>query len=104
LPISTHGLDAEALWSVAAWGRQLFNNALMVALPGLTALLVVNLSLGVMSRAAPSLNLFAVGFPLSLACGLGIVYVGLPMVQTTFVGSLEAAFDLIRSLLNLADS
>ena len=101
LPISTSGLSPEALWTVSAWGSQLFSNALMVALPGLTALLVVNLAFGVMSRAAPSLNLFAVGFPATLACGLGIIYVGLPTVQATFIGSLETAFALIRNLLNV---
>jgi flagellar biosynthesis protein FliR len=100
LPISAKGLGPEALWQVSAWGSQLFTNALMVALPGLTALLVVNLAFGVMSRAAPSLNLFAVGFPATLACGLGIIYVGLPTVQATFIASLEAAFALIRGLLN----
>ena len=61
----------------------------MVALPGMTALLVVNLAFGVMSRAAPTLNLFAVGFPVTLIFGLVIVYVGLPAVQATFVESLE---------------
>ncbi len=102
LPVGTSGLSSDAFWQVAAWGRQLFANALMVALPGLTALLVVNLAFGVMSRAAPSLNLFAVGFPATLACGLGIIYVGLPSVQASFVGSLEDAFGLIRSLLNMS--
>jgi flagellar biosynthetic protein FliR len=101
MPVGPHGLSPEALWQVGAWGSQLFSNALLVALPGLTALLVVNLAFGVMSRAAPSLNLFAVGFPATLGCGLAIIYVGLPSVQATFTASLEAAFDLIRSLLNL---
>jgi flagellar biosynthesis protein FliR len=101
LPVSAQGLSSDALWLVTAWGNQLFTNALLVALPGLTALLVVNLSFGVMSRAAPSLNLFAVGFPATLACGLAIIYIGLPSVQATFTDSLEAAFDLIRNLLQL---
>ena len=35
----------------------------------MTALLVVNLAFGVMSRAAPTLNLFAVGFPVTLVFG-----------------------------------
>lgn len=93
------GLGSEQLWSVAAWGSQLFTGAVMVALPGMTALLVVNLAFGVMSRAAPSLNLFAVGFPISLIFGLVIIYVGMPAVQSTFIDSLDAAFGLIRSLL-----
>lgn len=99
LPVGQTGLGSEQLWNVVAWGSQLFTGALMVALPGMTALLVVNLAFGVMSRAAPSLNLFAVGFPISLIFGLVIIYVGMPAVQSTFVESLDAAFELIRGLM-----
>jgi len=98
LPVGTTGLGQEQLWTVIAWGSQLFSGALMVALPGMTALLIVNLAFGVMSRAAPSLNLFAVGFPISLIFGLIIIYVGLPAVQATFIQSLDQAFGLIRGL------
>ncbi len=90
---------AMALWNVAAWGSQLFAGAVMVALPGMTALLVVNLAFGVMSRAAPTLNLFAVGFPVSLIAGLVIVYAGLPTVQASFVELIGSAFDFVRALL-----
>ena len=100
LPVGMTGLDGPALWNVVAWGNQLFTGAVRVALPGMTALLVVNLSFGVMSRAAPSLNLFAVGFPITLIFGLAVVYAGLPAVQTTFVGSLDAAFEMIKVLLS----
>ena len=100
LPVGMSGLDGQALWNIVAWGSQLFAGALTVALPGMTALLVVNLAFGVMSRAAPTLNLFAVGFPITLIAGLVIVYVGLPSVQASFVESLEAAFDLSCALLH----
>jgi flagellar biosynthetic protein FliR len=100
LPVGMTGLDGPALWNVVEWGNQLFTGAVRVALPGMTALLVVNLSFGVMSRAAPSLNLFAVGFPITLIFGLAVVYAGLPAVQTTFVGSLDAAFEMIKVLLS----
>ncbi|HMN44419.1 MAG TPA: flagellar biosynthetic protein FliR [Povalibacter sp.] len=99
LPSGAQGLGSEQLWNVVAWGSQLFSGAVMVALPGMTALLVVNLAFGVMSRAAPSLNLFAVGFPISLIFGLIIIYIGLPAVQATFVGALGEAFGLIQGLL-----
>jgi flagellar biosynthetic protein FliR len=65
----------------------------------MTALLVVNLAFGVMSRAAPTLNLFAVGFPVTLIAGLVIVYVSLPTVQASFVGLMESAFEFVRALL-----
>ncbi|MGH8176243.1 MAG: flagellar biosynthetic protein FliR [Steroidobacter sp.] len=99
LPVGMTGLGAEGVWSLVAWGTQLFSGGLAVALPGMTALLVVNLAFGVMSRAAPTLNLFAVGFPVSLIAGLVILWAGLPSVQATFVESLEAAFAMISSLL-----
>ena len=75
LPVGTEGLDGTALWSVVAWGNQLFVGAMTVALPGMAALLIVNLAFGVMSRAAPTLNLFAVGFPITLIFGLVITAV-----------------------------
>lgn len=98
LPSGAQGLGPGQLWNVVAWGSQLFSGAVMVALPGMTALLVVNLAFGVMSRAAPSLNLFAVGFPISLIFGLIIIYIGLPAVQATFVGALGEAFELIEGV------
>jgi flagellar biosynthetic protein FliR len=102
LPVGMSGLDSEMIWRVAQWGTQLFAGALIVALPGMAALLVVNLAFGVMSRAAPTLNLFAVGFPITLISGLVIMYIGLPSVLAAFNQSLEAAFALIRSLFLLS--
>jgi flagellar biosynthetic protein FliR len=58
----------------------------------------VHLAFGVMSRAAPTLNLFAVGFPVTLVCGLVIVLLGLPGVQASFIALLRDAFDLLRGL------
>lgn len=86
---------AETWWTVAAWGSQLFAGALRVALPGMTALLVANLAFGVVSRAAPTLNLFAVGFPAMIIFGLLIVLYGLPAVQTGFLELIDAAFALL---------
>lgn len=99
LPIGTTGFSSTSMWMMASWGSELFAGSLMVALPGMAALLVVNLAFGVMSRAAPSLNLFAIGFPITLIFGIIIIYAGLPTVQSTFVGSLERAFELIGALL-----
>ena len=102
LPVGMSGLDSQMLWRMAEWGGQLFAGALIVALPGMAALLVVNLAFGVMSRAAPTLNLFAVGFPITLIAGLVVMYVSLPSVLAAFGQSLEAAFEVIRSLLRIS--
>ncbi len=99
LPVGAAGLSPGALHALADWGQELFLGALRVALPGMTALLVINLAFGVTSRAAPALNLFAVGFPITLIFGLLIVLLGLPGVQTAFTDLLASAFAFLRMLL-----
>lgn len=98
LPVDATNLSAPGMWSLITWGSQLFSGAVSIALPGVTALLIVNLAFGVMSRAAPALNLFAVGLPVSLLFGLAIVLVGLPAVQSTFVRLLGECFQLLQQL------
>ena len=100
LPVGTAGLGVDGLHTVAGWGSQLFSGALAVALPGVTALLIVNLAFGVMSRAAPAFNLFAIGLPVSLVFGLVIVTVGLPAVQATFMELMARAFTALQLLVN----
>lgn len=101
LPIGTAGLGSEGMWQIALWGNQLFRGALMVALPGLTALLIVNLAFGVVSRAAPSLNLFAIGFPVTLIGGLLIVLAGLPAVQSGFITLMRETMDFALALMRV---
>jgi flagellar biosynthetic protein FliR len=98
LPLGTGGFNPERLGAVADWGSVLFSGALRVALPGVTALLVINLAFGVMSRAAPSLNLFAVGLPVTLIFGLVIITLGLPTIGTAFRALLAETFDFMRAL------
>ena len=98
LPTGTTGLGQEGLWALILWGGTLFSGAIGIALPGVTALLIVNLAFGVVSRAAPSLNLFAVGFPVSLVVGLLVVLAGIGPLQASFTELLASGFDFLRSL------
>jgi flagellar biosynthetic protein FliR len=98
LPIGTSGLGANGLWSVVNWGSQLFSGALVVALPGVTALLIANLAFGVVSRAAPTLNIFSVGLPVSLVFGLVAIMASLPALESSFIRLLAAALDFLRRL------
>ncbi|HEV2285233.1 MAG TPA: flagellar biosynthetic protein FliR, partial [Steroidobacteraceae bacterium] len=99
LPVGAGGLSVAGLATVVGWGSQLFAGALAIALPGVTALLIVNLAFGVMSRAAPAFNLFAIGLPVSLVFGLVILTVGLPAVQATFLDLLARAFQAFAQLI-----
>ena len=98
LPIGPTGFSSEATRALSDWGDQLFMGALRVALPGMTALLVINLAFGAISRAAPSLNMFAIGLPITLVFGLIVVFFGLPSMQTAVVDLMKAAFQFMRSL------
>ncbi|HTW74785.1 MAG TPA: flagellar biosynthetic protein FliR [Steroidobacteraceae bacterium] len=101
LPVGPTGLSAQALHSVADWGSQLFLGAMRVALAGMTALVVINLGFGVISRAAPAMNLFGVGFPITLVFGMVVVLLGLPTLQSALVDMLTAAFRFARALVGL---
>jgi flagellar biosynthetic protein FliR len=98
LPIGTTGLGGDGLWMLVTFGSTLFSGALMIALPGLAAMLIVNFGFGVMSRAAPTLNLFAVGFPAALALGLIVLLLGLPAVQSSFIRLMESVWMLLANL------
>jgi len=98
LPVGTTGLGQDGLWSLVSWGGSLFSGAIMIALPGVTALLIVNLAFGVVSRAAPSLNLFAVGFPISLVVGLLVVTAGIGPLSEGVTHLLAQGFEFLRGL------
>jgi flagellar biosynthetic protein FliR len=98
LPIGPNGFSADAMRTLAAWGDQLFNGALRVALPAMTALLVVNLAFGAVSRAAPSLNMFAIGLPVALLFGLVVLFFGLPTMQSGFIDLMKSSFQFIQAL------
>jgi flagellar biosynthetic protein FliR len=102
LPVGTDGLALNNLRLAADWGSTMFAGSLRIALPGMTALLVVNLAFGVVSRAAPSLNLFAVGLPVTLVVGLAVVLFALPAMQSGFVTLMNQAFQFLRVLMGMA--
>jgi flagellar biosynthetic protein FliR len=56
-------------------GAFMFGGALLVSLPAVTALLLVNLAFGVLTRAAPQLNIFSLGFPMTLLFGVIVLWV-----------------------------
>jgi flagellar biosynthetic protein FliR len=64
-----------------ALGREIFGMGLWIALPLVGMLLFVNLVLGIISRVAPQINVFAVGFPITLGVGLLGMLLTLPMME-----------------------
>ena len=71
------------------WGAEIFSLGLWIALPLVAMLLFTNLVLGVISRVAQQMNIFAIGFPITLGVGLVGVLLTLPMMQAPFTLALE---------------
>ena len=72
-----------------AWGAEIFSLGLWIALPMVGMLMFVNLALGVISRVAPQINIFAIGFPITLGVGLLGMLFTLPLMQQPFTLALE---------------
>ncbi|MCY1351436.1 flagellar biosynthetic protein FliR [compost metagenome] len=92
------GLLTAQYWEVAGKLGWVMGAGLLLALPAITALLVVNLAFGVMTRAAPQLNIFSIGFPLTLALGLVIVWIGMADVLAQYQVLATDALQLLREL------
>ena len=69
------------------WGARVFETGLLIALPAVIALVIVNLAVGVVTRAAPQLNLFGVGFTITLMRGFLVLIVGLDGLMLEHVES-----------------
>lgn len=80
LPIASAGGMVEDWKTLALQGSMVFGVALHMALPVIAALLVTNVALGVMTRAAPQLNLFSIGFPITITVGLIVLMLSLPVL------------------------
>ena len=95
MPIAVDGIVREDLWALVSWGSTMFVYGLLVALPAVASMLLVNLSMGVITRAAPQLNIFAVGFPMMILLGFVLLLLTLPVLLPQFTEMLADAFGLI---------
>jgi len=98
VPVSPAGLTSEHLWATIRWSSRLFAAGVLMSMPIIAALLLINLGFGVASRSAPQLNIFSVGFPVSLLLGLILTWIGLPGVMALFGDFLDEGFDVIRQI------
>jgi flagellar biosynthetic protein FliR len=99
LPVGSTGIDGNGLWAVVGWGAHMFAGAVLIALTAVTALLLINLAFGVMSRAAPQLNIFGVGFPVMLSAGFVIILISLPGMTQQLKNLLQDAYLMLNTLL-----
>jgi len=90
LPVGLYGFRETFALDIVLLGSQMFISALLIALPALTAILLINLAFGVITRAAPQLNIFAVGFPVTIFAGFVFILLTMPSVFSLFLEMFES--------------
>jgi flagellar biosynthesis protein FliR len=99
LPIGAAHIDKDFFLSVVLWGARVFDTGLLIALPAVIALVIVNLALGVVTRAAPQLNLFGIGFTITLLSGFFVLLAGLDGIMSGISTLINSALTAVSELI-----
>jgi flagellar biosynthetic protein FliR len=102
LPVSATPFSTGGISSMLVWSSVLFSAGLLLALPLITALLISNLAMGVLARVAPQLNIFAVGFPVTLTVGFIVLMFSIPYFGTAMERLFDQAFRAMGAVLRAA--
>lgn len=93
-PVDQNFLQATSSMKLYTLGSDLFASALWMALPMVGMLMFANLALGIVSRIAPQMNIYAIGFPITLTVGLVGMAATLPMLDQPFFALMERTLDI----------
>jgi flagellar biosynthetic protein FliR len=99
LPVATTTPGTGGIGSFLAWSSVLFSAGLLLALPLITALLITNLAMGVLARVAPQLNIFAVGFPVTMTSGFVILMFSIPYFGAAMENLFDQAFRAMAAVI-----
>jgi flagellar biosynthetic protein FliR len=92
------GLLVNNFWELATGLGVVMSSGLRLVLPAITALLVINIAFGVMTRAAPQLNIFSIGFPLTLVLGMVILWMSMGDILNQYQPMVTDALQALRNL------
>lgn len=98
LPIAAEPITAEGFRSIVTWGGKVFSVGLQIALPLVASALITNFALGVLTRAAPQLNLFGIGFSVTILVGLFLIGMTLPYMLPPLQRYIEQSLEMIRMI------
>lgn len=102
MPISATPGGTGGFRQIANWGGLIFSAGVQLALPLIAALLITNIALGVLTRAAPQLNLFGIGFPITLAAGFIVLALVLPYLATPLERLFQEGIDTVGKVVSTA--
>lgn len=93
IPISSNSLGAGSWLNLAELGSKIFSAGLLLSLPIIVALMITNIALAVLTRAAPQLNIFSLGFPLTLLGGFFGLAISMTYLATPLQNLYQLAFE-----------
>lgn len=96
-PVDQNFLEALKKMKLYNLGSDLFASGLWIALPMIGMLMFANLALGIVSRVAPQMNIYAIGFPITLTVGLIGITATLPMLDQPLMALMERAIDIFAT-------
>lgn len=99
IPINPDPLNTSVFLSIARTGGLVFLNGLTLALPLMTFLLVINMSLGILNRMTPQLSIFVIGFPITLTVGMIIIGLLMPLFAPYAEHAFSEMFDIIATMI-----
>lgn len=94
-PIKDHFISAAQIKLIPAFTSNMFQYSLLLSLPVLSTLLLSNLSLAIMTRLSPSMNIFSIGFPISMLVGLLTLMFSLPFILMHFGDIVHLSFNKV---------
>lgn len=100
LPVGTPLNNAQIFGDIAVFAAELFLAAVLISLPVMVGVLLVNLAFGVITRAAPQLNIFAVGFPTTMLAGFVLMFFSIPVLIPLLEKLFATGFDFMQTLVN----
>ena len=92
-PISGDLLGAAGWRSFVNWGSTIFSAGLLLSLPVVAALLIANLALGILNRAAPQIGVFQIGFPLTMLVGMLLLQLMVPNMIPFFARLFDSGIE-----------
>jgi len=99
LPIGGGGVSPKGFYELVEYGLWVFKGALMVALPVVISLLLINMVMGVITRATPQMNIFAVGFAITIVGGFVLMFATLHVFAEQFQLLLEQTLPFMTDLI-----
>lgn len=102
MPIGQEVIPIDFLRFIVDWSSMVFLGALLLALPIIVSLLFINLGIGVITRAAPALNIFAVGFPAMILAGIILLSISMTSIAYRIQWLWLQSFDTLKTGLGIS--